>query len=137
MVVDEEIAKIMSKLEEHEKRISIMEKVFQTSPEAVKKRISIKEFILSKKAKGDVQRTLSIGYYLEKYEAFSSFDVRDLEKGFRDAKEKVPNNINLCVIANIKKGHMMEAKEKKDRLKAWVLTNSGEEHVESGLKKEK
>lgn len=137
MVLDEEIAKIMSKLEEHEKRISIIEKVFQTRPEAVKKRISIKEFILSKKAKDDVQRTLSIGYYLEKYEALSSFNVRDLEKGFRDAKEKVPNNINLCVIANIRKGHMMEEKGKKDRLKAWVLTNSGEGYLENDFKEER
>ena len=31
----------------------------------------------------------------------------------------------------------MEAKEKKDNLKAWTLTNSGEKYVENNLKKEK
>ena len=136
MVLDEEIAKIKKKLEEHEERISAIEKAFQTKPEAIKKRISIKEFILSKKPKNDVQRSLSVGYYLEKWEAVSSFNVKDLEKGFRDAKEKVPNNINLCVTANVGKGHMMEAKEKKGNLKAWVLTNSGEKYVENDFQKE-
>jgi hypothetical protein len=136
MILDEEIAKIIRKLEEHDKRISAIERSLQANPEAVKKRISIKEFILSKKPKNDVQRTLSVGYYLEKWEAISSFNIKDLEKGFRDAKEKVPNNINLCVTANIGKGHMMEAKEKKGNLKAWVLTNSGEKYVEDDFQKQ-
>ena len=135
MVLDEEIEKIKRKLDEHEERISAIEKAFQAKPEAIKKRISIKEFILSKKPKNDVQRTLSIGYYLEKCEAISSFNIRDLKKGFRDAKEKVPKNINLCVTANVGKGHMMEAKEKKGDLKAWVLTNSGEKYAENDFKK--
>lgn len=137
MTLEEEIAKIARKLEEHDGRISAIERSLQAIPEAVKKRISIKEFILSKKPKNDVQRTLCIGYYLEKWEAISAFNIKDLEEGFRDAKEKVPNNMNLCVTANIRKGHMMEAKEKKGNLKAWVLTNSGDKHVEGDFQKEK
>ena len=31
----------------------------------------------------------------------------------------------------------MEAKEKKDKLKTWTLTSTGERFVENGLKKEK
>lgn len=134
---NEEILRIKRKLEELDQRISKLESLSQTKPRVIKKQVSIKEFIISKKPKDDVQRTLAIGYYLEKHEALSSFNVRDLEKRFRDAKEKIPKNINLCVIANIRKGHMMEAKEKKDNLKAWVLTNSGEKYVEGDFKKEK
>jgi hypothetical protein len=136
MAFEEEITKIKEKLEQHDRRISAIEKTFQRTPEAIKKKTSVKEFILSKKPKNDVQRTLSVGYYLEKWEAVASFNVRDLDQGFRDAKERVPNNINLCVIANIGKGHMMEAKEKKGNLKAWVLTNSGEQYVENSFLKE-
>ena len=137
MISDEEITKIKSKLEELEKRTSELEKASQTKPEAAKKRISTKEFILSKKPRDDVQKTLAIGYYLEKYEGFSTFNVRDLEKGFRAAKEPIPGNINAEVNLNIKKGHMMETDEKKDNLKAWVLTNSGEKYVEGNFQKEK
>lgn len=135
MISDEEITKIKSKLEELEKRTSELEKASQTKPEAAKKRISTKEFILSKKPKDDVQRTLAIGYYLEKYEGLSPFNVRDLEKGFRDAREKVPQNTGDKVQLNVKKGHMMDIKEKRDNLKTWILTNSGEEYVESGFKR--
>jgi len=132
---EEEITKIKSKLEEHETRISKLEQLFQAKPENIGKQISVKEFVLSKKPKDDVQRTLAIGYYLERYKGLPSFNVKDLESGFRDAKEKVPGNINLCVIANTKKNHMMVAKEKRDKLKAWVLTNRGEEYVENDFKK--
>lgn len=132
--MDEEIRKI---LEDHEKRIQRLEKLFESEPIQTKKQISIKEFILTKKPKNDVEKTLVIGYYLEKFREMSSFNAKDLEDGFREAKEKVPANINYKVIKNIEKGFMMEAKEKKDKLKAWVLTSTGERFVENDLKKEK
>ena len=135
MVSNEEIMEIKKKLKEHEERISKLESLFKKEPETVKKIISIKEFILSKKPKNDVQKTLTIGYYLEKYENLSSFNVKDLEKVFIAAREKVPKNIGDKVQLNIKKGHMMEFKEKKDNIKAWTLTNSGEKHIESDFKK--
>jgi hypothetical protein len=136
MVLGDEITRIESKLEEHESRISKLEHLFQAKPENIAEQVSVKEFVLQKEPKDDVQRTLAIGYYLERYKALRSFNVKDLETGFRDAKQRVPNNINLCVIANINKNHMMEAKEKKDKLKAWVLTSPGEKHVENDFEKE-
>lgn len=135
MASNEEIMEIKKKLKEYEERISKLESVSQTKPETVKKKISIKEFILSKKPKNDVQKTLAVGYYLEKYENFSPFNVKDLERSFIAAREKVPKNIGDKVQLNIKKGHMMEFKEKKDNLKTWILTNSGEKYIESDFKK--
>ena len=137
MTLDKEIMEIKKKLEEHDDRISKLEGLLQKKPEVAKKKISIKEFILSKKPKKDVQKTLAIGYYLEKYEGLYSFTAKDLENGFRKAKERAPNNINNKVIKNIDQGLMMDAEDKKDNLKAWVLTNSGEKYVENGFKKEK
>jgi len=132
--MDEEIKKI---LDNHEKRIQKLEKLLESKPIQTKKQISVKEFILTKKPKNDVEKTLVIGYYLENFRSMSSFNAKDLEDGFREAKEKVPANINYKVIKNIEKGFMMEAKEKKDKLKAWTLTSTGERFVENGLKKEK
>lgn len=77
-----------------------------------------------------------IGYYLEHYKDISPFNAKDLEDGFREARESVPKNINLMVIRNIEKGRMMEAEQKKDDLKSWTLTNTGERAVEEGFKKE-
>jgi len=127
---DEEVRKI---LEDHEKRIQKLEKLYESKPATSKKQISIKEVILSKKPKNDVEKTIVIGYYLENFRNMSSFNAKDLEEGFRKAKEKVPKNINYKVIKNIEKGFMMEAKEKKDKLKAWNLTSTGERFVENEL----
>jgi len=135
MMLDEEVIEIRKKLEEHEERISNLENVSQKKPETVKKKISIKEFILSKKPKNDVQKTLAVGYFLENYENISSFNAKDLKSGFKAAREKVPKNIGDKVQLNIKKAHMMEFKEKKDNLKSWILTDSGEKYIESDFKK--
>lgn len=135
MMSDEEIMEIRKKLEGHEERISKLESLSQTKPETVKKKISIKEFILLKKPKNDVQKTLAVGYFLEKYENISPFNVKDLERDWKAAREKVPKNIGDKVQKNIKKGHMMESKEEKDNLITWILTHSGEKYIGSDFKK--
>lgn len=132
--MDEEVKKI---LDDHERRIRFLEGMPKSDMKIGKKQLSIKEFLLSKKPKDDVQRTLVIGYYLEKHKNMSSLNAKDIEDGFREAKEKIPDNINYKVIQNIKNGYMMEAKEKKDNLKAWALTSTGERFVENDLKREK
>ena len=134
MIPTEKIKELEKKLEEHEKRISKLEKLLRSKPQDVKKEISIKELILSKKPKSDVQKTLLIGYYLEKYRGVSFFNAKDLEEGFKESKEKVPSNINNKVYGNVKKGHMMELKKKKGELKTWNLTITGERFVENDFK---
>ncbi|MEM4258739.1 MAG: hypothetical protein QXL17_06280 [Candidatus Thermoplasmatota archaeon] len=129
--MDEEIKKLF---EDHEQRIAKLEMLIHTKPDIIKKKISIKEFILSKKPKDDIQKTLVIGNYYEKYLNVNCFNIKDIKAGFIDAKEPLPSNINQMVNENIKKGHMMPAKEKKDKLKAWTLTSSGERFVDNDLK---
>jgi len=133
MSVEDVIKDIMTKLGDHESRISALEGMPAKKPQAEGKKLSLKEFILTKKPGDDVQKTLVIGYYLEHFESMDRFKARDLADGFRSAKEPPPTNINDKVNLNIGKGYMMEAKEKKDKFKAWVLTNSGEKFVEEGL----
>jgi hypothetical protein len=83
-----------------------------------------------------VQKTLAIGYYLEKFRNLSSFNLNDLKNGFKEAKEKVPLNIPDKIQKNIAKGYMMEATAKKDGLKAYTLTGSGDKFVENGFKEQ-
>lgn len=136
-MANEEVLQIKKQVEDHEKRLSELETLLQAKPEVGRKEVAIKELILAKKPKNDVQKALAIGYYLEKYQGLSCFNVRDLEDGFRAAKEKVPQNMSDKVQINVRKGHMMETKGKKNDLKAYVLTNTGEKYVENDFKKEK
>lgn len=132
----EDISEVMRILEDHERRISALEVMPSTKTKIEGKKLSIKEFMLTKKPKGNVQKTLVIGYYLEHFDSMDRFNARDLAGGFRSAKEPLPKNINDNVNSNIENGHMMPAKEKKDKFKAWVLTNTGEKFVDGGLKTE-
>jgi len=130
MTTKEELNQIKKRLDRHEERLTKIESFLITKPKMKKRKLSLREFVLLKNPADDVQRTLCVGYYLENYNNLSCFNSKDLEEGFRKAKERVPKNINDKVNLNIKKGYMMEASEKKDDLKAWTLTNSGQKEVE-------
>ena len=134
----DDIKQLNERVSSLEKKVSVLEAKLGNdlveSGAAIDKKLSVKEFILSKGPSGDVQKTLAIACYLEKYEGFSSFNAGDLVHGFRLAKEPVPENINDKINMNIKKAHMDEAKEKKDNKKAWIVTNSGERFLENGFK---
>lgn len=122
-----------------EQRVDVLEqKLSVSSPkhtEDNKKKISIKEFLVTKKVDDDVKRTLAIAYFLEHIEKNTSVNTDDLKKAFNLAKCPPPTNINDKVNMNIKNAHMMEAAEKKDSKKAWILTATGEQFIETELNK--
>jgi hypothetical protein len=128
--LDARLAVIEQRLKDIESRLST------SAPEVTKasKDLSIKEFILTRRPTGDVEKTLAIGYFLERLTGATSFNVDDLTQQFFRAKEAKPQNINHKVNQNIQKGHMTEAPAKKDKKKAWMLTSTGEQFVENGFK---
>lgn len=134
MSIEEVLETIKKQLQDHEQRISKLEGIEPQKPLIKDKKLSIKEFILTKNPDNFQKKILTIGFYLEKIEAFSSFNVEDLEDGFRSAKEPLPKNINDNVNKLIGKGYMMEDEKKKDNLTAWILTSSGERYVERNFK---
>jgi len=138
---ENDLEKIIKKLEELEVRIFQLEQGRENNAPDNKsdcqKKLSLREFLLSKKPTGDVKKTLAIGYYLEKHEKLSSFNINDLEAAFERAKETKPTNMNDKVNMNIRNGHLEETSEKKDSRKSWYLTNSGEQYVENGFETQK
>jgi hypothetical protein len=129
-------SELIKEIENIKKRIDKLESIFQgDSPSSLKKRASVREFLLTTKAEDKVQTTLLIGYFLEKNESMGSFTVKELERSFIQAKESVPTNTNDMINKNISKGFIMETEEKKDGKKAWCLTNTGEKFVETNLLK--
>lgn len=139
MQVDKVLIEIKERLGRMEERLAKLEGPNQKELRTSKKGISINEFMGSQMLNGDVQRTLAAVYYLEKYEGLSSFNAKDLVDAYRRLKIPKSQNINFNykVIKNIQQGYMTETKQKKDKQKAWALTDSGEKYVENGFKKEK
>ncbi len=130
----DDLADLKRTVQAHEKRISNLESLLKKKPPQPAKEISIKEFLLSKRPSSEASKTLVIAYYLERHRNTSPFTTRDLEQLYREAREPLPTNINDVVNQNIAKGFIMEAEDKKDGRKAWILTSSGERFVENGLK---
>ncbi len=131
--MDEEVRK---KFEEIEEKLRMIEgKNALNTSVVVTKNKSIKEFLIDKNPPRDFHKTLTIAYYLEKHMNMKSLNAKDIEEGYRAAKENVPENINYKVIQNIKSGYMMETKDKKDNFKAWTLTITGEKFVDNGFDK--
>ncbi len=108
----------------------MIKELSEQSYQPIEKKQSIGELFAEKKPGSDVQKVLVAGYFLEKRENVSSFNVGDLARCFLQAKERPPTNINDAVNKNIIKGLIMEAKEKKGGKKAWILTRTGEGQVE-------
>ncbi len=137
--MENDMAVLLNRIISIEERIGILEKnaAISASPIGVKntaKKIALTEFIKDKKPAGDVQKTLAIGFYLEKFLNLTSFNAGDLEQAFTRAKETKPLNMNDKVNMNIRGGYMDEATDKKDGRKAWYLTTTGEQYVENNFK---
>lgn len=125
-LLEERIGKIESKLLDAGTKSS--EQTMTT------KKMSIKEFLITRTLDDDVKRTLAIAYFIEHMENTKPFNTDDLKKAFRLAKIPLPLNINDKINMNIRAGRIMEAEEKKESKKAWELTATGETFVENELK---
>lgn len=132
-MTEKEIEDIKAKLVELEDRLVELESVKKVNPAKIRK-LSINEFIRSKKPKNDVERALAIGYFLEQYESMENFNSNDLKEYFKKSREKIPSNIPDKILKSVKKGHIMSSEEKKDDLNAYILTNTGIDFVENDFK---
>lgn len=86
---------------------------------------------IAKKAKNQTDRALLLGYYLEKFSSQSSFTTAELAALGRDAKFSF-TNISDSVARLVARGLMMTAGEK-ESYRAYTLTATGEEYVDSLL----
>jgi len=84
--------------------------------------------------KSHVDISIVFSYWLFKKRGMDSFNVVDIEECYNEARLKKPANTADVMNRNQRKGYLVPAKEKKDNLKAWKITPSGEEYVEEGLK---
>jgi len=144
MSSEDALSRIEALVKNHEERIRLLEQHLserrqakgeeKTAAVSVSKTPSVRQFVVDKGPNDDVQKTLVIGYHLEKHAEYKSFNVKDIEKGFVDAREKVPGNVADKILKNVWKGHIMQVPEEKDGLKAYALTNTGTKLVETGFK---
>ncbi len=69
-------------------------------------------------------------YWLLKKKGLRLFNVKDIIECYKITRIAKPKNPNQIINANVRRHIFAEADEKKDGLKAWVLTRTGEAYVE-------
>ena len=94
------------------------------------KQSSPSEFIKKLSPKNQSEKAIVLAYYLEKVKGMDSFTTSDLTAVGREAKQPRFTNISDTVARQVQQGLLMGAGDKESG-RAYVLTTSGEEHVET------
>jgi hypothetical protein len=69
-------------------------------------------------------------YWLFKVEKVETFNVQDILSCYDRTRKAKPSNVNQIINQNVASHFFADAPERKDSLKAWVITRKGEEYVE-------
>ena len=131
--IEKRLALLEEKVQKIEAKLTSSENM-DAAPEP-KKKMSVNEFLMTKKLDDDVKRTLAVAYWLDHHEKVGSFNTDDIKQWFRLAKFPIPKNVNDKINMNIKNGHVAEEREKKDSKKAWYITSTGVAFLENDLNK--
>jgi hypothetical protein len=95
--------------------------------------MSIREFVQQLGPKKHTDITLTFGYYLEHFSDAKTFTPADINACYYDAKIEASNTSQM-IIQNIRRGFMMEAKDKAAKgRKRFTLTRTGEDYIEKKL----
>ena len=107
-----------------------------SAPELKGKLLSAAQFFKKCNPKTDNDRVLTAGFYLEQVKNLPNFTAAEVRDQIREAKRQAPRNVNDAVNQNIKKGFLMSAGDRDNKI-AFVLTSDGEEQVKEMLKEGK
>jgi len=112
--------------------VEILENIIGRTYQELTREISPFEFIKQKKLESHGDRVVGMAYYLYKYRSVDPFNVKDIEKMYEEARLGLPKNLSDIIAKQAKnKGYFIECNEKKDGLKAWKISASGIEYIES------
>ena len=141
-MVETTLKDIMNKLEKIESEISYLKGILskekaemqntQTSQEKMRKE-SLMEFFRKYNPKKDTDKSLVIMRFLEVNREMNNITSKSIIEGFREVREKPPQNVADKIQALHKKGFVMPG-EIVENLKGWVITRSGLNYLEE-LKK--
>lgn len=110
---------------------AIKETMIHKTTEPQVKGMSVKEFLLSKKPKSHIEKTLCFGFFEEVHNNKKYWTSKDIAENFREAREPLPKNISDQISKCRIKGWVME------HGRGYRLTNTGEANVKEGFSKGK
>ena len=106
----------------------------QAKPVALPVQVSV--FLSQKNISTHIDRIVAILYY-QYHTGNELTTVAELEEAYSSARVGSPRNFSDVLAQCIRRGYVVEAKDKKDGKKAWQITSDGENFVELDLSKVK
>ena len=94
--------------------------------------IDLIEFLAAKKAETHPDRVVAIAYYSYHTQNGAGVTTKELADAYARARLKKPQNYPDVIAACVRRGFLVEG-ERKDGMKSWVITRTGESHVEQNL----
>ena len=92
----------------------------------------VSEFLAQKNVKYHIDRIINILFYRH-YKGNESTTVAELEEAYSSARVKTPRNFSDILADCVRKGYVVESKDKKEGRKAWQITPTGERFIEEEL----
>jgi hypothetical protein len=90
------------------------------------------EFLAMKKAETHPDRVVVIAYYYYKTHNGAGVTTKELADSYARARVRRPQNYPDVIAGCVRRGYLVEG-ERKDGMKSWVITRTGESHVEQDL----
>lgn len=90
------------------------------------------EFLAQKKAETHPDRVVAVAYYIYRTADGAGVTTKDLSDAYGRARVKKPQNFPDVIAACVRRGYLVEG-ERRDGMKTWVITRTGEGHVEQDL----
>jgi hypothetical protein len=94
--------------------------------------IDLTEFLAAKKATTHPDRVVAIAYFVYRTQNGAGVTTQDLTDAYSRARVKKPQNFPDVIAACVRRGRLVEG-ERKDGMKSWVITRTGEAYVEQTL----
>jgi hypothetical protein len=94
--------------------------------------MDLTEFLAAKKATTHPDRVVAVAYYTYRTQNGAGVTTQDLTEAYGRARVKRPQNFPDVIAACVRRGRLVEG-ERKDGLKSWVITRTGEAYVEQNL----
>lgn len=94
--------------------------------------LRISEFLAQRKISTETDRVVAILYY-QLHNGHESSTRAEILEAYSAARTRKPTNLSDVIARCIRKGHVVDAPEKKEGQKAWQITHDGERYVRDKL----
>ncbi len=94
--------------------------------------MDLTEFLAAKKVSTHPDRVVAIAYWTYRTQNGAGVTTADLTEAYSRARVRKPQNFPDVIAACVRKGRLVEG-ERKDGMKSWVITRTGESFVEQNL----